>query len=66
MEVLDFTSKVTDNLLRLAESFRIDAANREGAQKHEALAREQCQRQYAERQRLQAEGKEKILRHEAD
>jgi len=35
MEVLDFTSKVTDNLLRVAESFRIDAANREEAQKHE-------------------------------
>ena len=66
MEVLDFTSKVTDNLLRVAESFRIDAANREKAQKHEALVREQCQCQYAERQRQQAEEKEKILRQEAN
>ena len=49
MEVLDFTSKVTDNLLRVAESFRIDAANREEAQKHEALAREQCHHQQVER-----------------
>ena len=57
MEVLDFTSKVTDNLLKVAESFRIDAANREEAQKYEALAREQCQRQYAERQLQQAEEK---------
>ena len=65
MEVLDFTSKVTDNLLRVAESFRIDAANREEAPKHEALAREQCQHQYAERQRQQAEEKEKNLRQEA-
>ena len=65
IEVLDFTSKVTDNLLRVAESCRIDAANREEPPKHEALAREQCQRQYAERQRKQAEQKEKILRQEA-
>ena len=65
MEVLDFTSKVTDNLLRVAESFRIDAANREEAQKQEDLAQEQCQRQYAERQRLQAEEKEEKLRLEA-
>jgi len=38
IEVLDFTSKVTDNLLRVAESLCIDAANLEEAQKHEALA----------------------------
>ena len=65
MEVLDFTSKVTDNLLREVESFRIDAANREEEQKHEALAREQCQHQYAEHQRQQAEEKEKKLRQQA-
>ena len=59
MEVLDFTSKVNDNLLKVAESFRVDAVNREEAQKNEALAREQCHRQ-------QAEWRENALRQDAE
>ena len=47
--MLDFTSRVTDNLLQVAQSFRIDANNREEAQNNEALAWEQCHHQQAER-----------------
>jgi len=48
-DVLDFTSTVKDNLLQVAQSFRIDANNREEAQNNEALAWEQCHHQQAER-----------------
>ena len=61
-EVLEFTSGVTDNLLQVAQSFCADANYREEAQKNGALAREQCQRQQAERFHQQAEEKEKNLK----
>jgi len=54
--VVDFSSKVTDNLAHLAEGTRLDAAHREDAMHHESLACEQCHRiQASERERVQRE-----------
>jgi len=67
--VVDFSSKVTDNLAHLAEGTRLDAAHREDAMRHEFLAREQCHRiQASERERMQREDaleRDRVQRQEA-
>jgi len=56
--VVDFSSKVTDSLVHLAEGTRIDAAHRDYAMHHEYLAHEQCHR-------IQASERERVHREEA-
>jgi len=55
---MDFSSQMTNNIARLAEGVRVDAAHREDAMRHESLAHEQCHR-------IQANERDRIQRDEA-